>query len=287
MANTPLIAFQGMLGAYSESACLHLYGRDCRVLPCEKFEQAFAAVEAGRADAAVLPVENSTTGSIHQNIDNLLHHQLHIVGEVKLQIEHSLMAPRGVTLERLTGVRSHPQALAQCSQFFADHPQVRELPDFDTAGSAEIAAREQGTIGAIASALAAEEYGLEILQSNLENQKGVNFTRFFALSREPAQPPKAQAKCSLIFEPQHNGVGVLHQALQAFAEAEIDLVKIESRPKLGSPWEYLFYLDFRGSSAEPRVQQALAKLQAASSWVRLLGCYPEGESRKLFTSRKG
>ncbi|MBP5189217.1 MAG: prephenate dehydratase [Fibrobacterales bacterium] len=279
------IAYQGVPGAYSESACLHLFGTGCRTLPCERFEDVYEAVLDGRADGGAVPVENTTTGSIHPNYDLLMKYPVHIVGEVKLLIEHCLLAPKGVGIGDLTGLKSHPQALAQCSDFFAAHPGIAAIPEFDTAGSAQIVAREKGTTGAIASALAAEEYGLDILKKNLENQPGVNITRFFAIAKEPLADASAGTKCTIVYTPGGNRAGLLHKALSSFAVRNLDLLKIESRPRPGRPWEYIFHLDFRGNAATAAVAQTFEELRLEGGEVRLLGCYPEGSTRKLFSSR--
>ena len=280
-----VVAYQGVPGAYSESACLHLFGTGCKPLPCERFEDIYEAVLDGRADGGVVPVENTTTGTIHPNDDLMMRYPVHIVGEVKLVIEHCLLAPRGVTLDRLTGVKSHPQALAQCSDFFAAHPAIKAIPEFDTAGSARIVAQEKGTTGAIASALAAEEYGLDILRKNLENQRDTNITRFFAIRKTPGEHPELGTKCSIVYMPVGNRSGLLYNALSAFAVRNLDLLKIESRPRPGRPWEYVFQLDFRGNAANPAVQQAFEELRLEGGEVRLLGSYPEGETKRLFSSR--
>jgi prephenate dehydratase len=280
------VAFQGKLGAYSESACLHLYGNDCELFPMPEFEDVFDAVKTGQVDYGVLPVENSTTGSIHQNFDLMLQYRLPIVREIKLQIEHALLAPIGLTIEQLEGIRSHPQALAQCSMFFKQHPKIKALPDFDTAGSAEICAQENGKIGAIASELAAEEYGLDVLATNLENQNNTNFTRFLSFTAINEVSQRKNLKTSIILIPKVNQPGSLYSSLGVFAKNNIDLLKIESRPKLGSPWQYTFYIDFEGTTDSPAVESALKTLSKNCEEILVLGCYPIGDEKKLFTQRK-
>ncbi len=271
-----IVAFQGVPGAYSQSASHHMFGEECETLPCKRFEEVYEAVLSGRATVGAIPIENSTTGSIHPNFDFLLHYPVHIVAELKLHIEHALLAPVGVSLEQLTGVRSHPQALAQCSRFFAEHPQIREIADFDTAGSAQICAEEKGTIGAIASPFAGRTYGLQILKTNLENNPGTNLTRFYGIAAEPLQGEQKKSKCSIALMPNVDRAGLLYEALGAFAKRKLDLTKIESRPRPGRPWEYVFLLDFRGDSRSREVQETLEELTSAGSKVRLLGCYAEG-----------
>jgi prephenate dehydratase len=282
-----IVAFQGRLGAYSENACLHLFGLGVELLPCDTFAQVFDAVESGRATHGVLPVENSTTGSIHENFDLMLQHTLPIVAEVKLLIEHTLMAPKGISLKDLKAVRSHPQALMQCAGFFREHPWIQAEADFDTAGSAERASKEGGPYGAIASALAAEGYGLEILRTNLEDQPGINQTRFFCFEgrNQSAWEGGTPNKMSVVFQPIENRAGVLFDALRVFAEESIDLVKIESRPLPGAPWQYRFYLDLMGHPEDPKVQRAMSELKKHSLMWRLLGAYCAGPTLSLFQSR--
>lgn len=281
------IAFQGRWGAYSESACLHLFGEDAQLKPLPNFEAAFQAVENETVNFAVLPVENSTTGSIYENFDLFRHYNLKVVGEIKLLIEHSLLVPPGLEIENITGVRSHPQALAQCSRFFADHPHIEAIPDFDTAGSAEKISKNLGTVGAIASSLAGEEYGLEVLRSNLEDQPGVNQTRFLCLAKKNDKIfDKVANKISLLFIPKENRSGTLYEALEVFADFGIDLLKVESRPLPGSPWQYIFYLDLEGDIHSAEVKEAINTLRKRVTQVQVLGGYPSGTTERLFTSRK-
>lgn len=286
MDEIKVVGFQGKIGAYSESACLRLFGSQVEVKAYPEFEDVFKAVKSKDIDCAVLPFENSTTGSIHENFDSLLKYSIPIVGEVKLHIEHSLLASPGVQLEDLTGVRSHPQGLMQCSDFFKQHPHIESIPYFDTAGSAEKCMREKSTIGAIASALAAEEYNLDILQENLQNQGDNNFTRFLALSYKNIEQHGEVYKTSLVFIPPENRSGVLLEALRVFAERKINLLKIESRPRMGSPWQYIFYLDFEGNSENPNILGALKELKDADMEVHLMGSYPAGQTHKLIHTRK-
>lgn len=286
MEEIKVVGFQGKIGAYSESACIRLFGPNIQLKAYPNFEDVFQAVESGEIDCGVLPVENSTTGSIHENFDHLLNYNIPIIGEVKLRIQHSLLAAPGVKIEELTGVRSHPQGLAQCSDFFTENPQIESIPYFDTAGSAEKCSREKSTIGAIASALAAEEYGLDILRENLQNQSDTNFTRFLAVSYKSIEFEGDVFKTSVVFLPQENRSGVLLEALKFFADRKIDLLKIESRPKLGSPWQYIFYLDIEGSVENPNIQGALDELKAADIETYVLGSYLVGQTHKLIHTRK-
>lgn len=277
------IAFQGRRGAYSESAAYHLFGCDIQVLPVDTFEEIHRLVQQGKVDGGVIPIENSTAGSIHDNYDLLLQYRQPIVGEVKLQIEHCLMALPGTQVSQLQEVISHPQALAQCSQFFVNHPHAKRVAFFDTAGSAEeIASKKLHGVGAIASAYAAKYYGLEVLIDPLANLPGNNFTRFFAIQKQ-ATPLDVtlHSKSSLVFAPKKNEAGILHRCLGCFATRGINLIRIESRPKTGSPWEYVFYLDFEGNPGQDIVREAMVEIESLSAFSFHLGSYPNGEYRTL------
>ncbi|KAM7278597.1 hypothetical protein ACFE04_005731 [Oxalis oulophora] len=267
------VAYQGVPGAYSESAAEKAYP-NCEAVPCEQFDTAFEAVERWLVDRAVLPIENSLGGSIHRNYDLLLRHHLHIVGEVKLAVSHCLLANPGVKLEDLTRVLSHPQALAQCENTLTKFGLVREAAD-DTAGAAkQIAFQKLKDTGAVASSAAAAIYGLDILRQDIQDDSE-NVTRFLMLAREPIIPGTDRLfKTSIVFALEE-GPGVLFKALAVFAMREINLTKIESRP-LKQPlrasddngslkyFDYIFYVDFEASMAEARAQNALNHLKGKS-----------------------
>ncbi len=283
MHTPPLIAFQGRRGAYSESAAYHLFGCDIEVRPVDSFEELHQLVDAGSVQGGVIPIENSTAGSILENYDLLLKYRSAIVGEVKLQIEHCLMALPGTRVEDLKEVISHPQALAQCSHFFTAHPHIQRTAFFDTAGSAEeIALHRQQGRGAIASAFAAQHYGLEVLVEPLANHPGSNFTRFFAIRKQaPDVDLHKDTKTSIALVPERNEPGILHRCLGCFAVRGINLIRIESRPKAGTPWEYVFYLDFEGNPLQESVACALDELRGLGASVLMLGSYPQGQNQNL------
>ncbi|MEP7338350.1 MAG: prephenate dehydratase [Acidobacteriota bacterium] len=270
----PRVAFQGELGAFSSQAARKLLGDGITLAPCETFDQMFASVENGQSDYCLAPMENSLFGSVYQNYDLLLKHNLTIVGEISLRIVHNLIAPPGVKLEAVERVYSHPVALAQCQKFLASHPAMKSVEAYDTAGSVKMLmeSREAGA-AAIASAAAAEVYGAQILAAGIEDDQQ-NFTRFLLLARaaEASKPSPEADKTSIVFALEHR-TGALFRAMAVLALREIDLMKIESRPLIGRPWEYSFYVDFIGNTAEPRVQNALAHLAEFATNVKVLGCY--------------
>lgn len=268
----PKVAFQGERGAYSEAAAVALYGEDVDLVPRATFEEVFQSVEDGACTLGVVPIENSLAGSIHRNYDLLLQHKLHIVGEVNVRIVHHLIANRGVRLEHVRRIYSHPQALAQCEASLAALAGVEVVPTYDTAGSVKLI-KEQNMrdAAAIASKRAAELYDMEILRSHFEDVAD-NYTRFLALSRQPIVP-SGPSKTSLVFAGK-NVPGSLFKMLSVFALRDIDLTKIESRPQRGKPWEYLFYLDFAGSMQEEQCQRAVEHLGEIATFLRVFGSYP-------------
>jgi prephenate dehydratase len=275
------IAYQGVPGAYSEQASRELFGADCKVLPCETFDAVFEAVEQKRADRGVIPIENSLGGSIHVNYDLLLRHDLVVTRETYVRVEHALLAPPGLAIKDIREVRSHPQALAQCSDFLSAHRAIRPVVWFDTAGAAAslsaaaLAKEPAPAVAAIASEAAGKLYGLNILKRKLQN-RAVNYTRFLCIARAPEKSTASAAaalKTSLTFVPARNQSGVLHRITGIFAERGIDLSKIESRPDPEKPFDYRFYLDISGGAKEASVRAALAELEKLTRDLRVLGSY--------------
>jgi prephenate dehydratase len=266
-----IVAYQGEPGAYSQEAIYQHFGPAVDTLPCHSFDEIFRAVETGSARAALLPVENSQAGSINQAFDLLLDHDLRVIGEVKLRVRHCLLAPLGTPIGDIRRVRSHPQALAQCERYLRNRG-WQALPAYDTAGAArELAgALEPGT-AAIASALAGQTYGLEVLDAGIEDSAD-NTTRFFLLGREEP-PPARYNKTSLVFATLHTP-GALYNVLGELASRGINLTKIESRPRRNRPWHYVFYVDLEGHWQDAAVHRALIGLLARTAFVKLLGSYP-------------
>ncbi len=272
-------AFQGELGAFSQQAIRQLLGPDAQPVANQRFIEAFRALQNGEVTAAVIPIENTLHGSVHENYDHLLNFGLPIVAETSVRIVHNLIACPGVPFSQIKKVYSHPVALTQCLQFFEKNPQVERVPFYDTAGSVKMIV-EQGLkdSAAIASALASEIYGGRILKKSIEDDRE-NFTRFFLLRPPGVKAVAAGAhphwKTSVVFTTR-NTPGSLFRSLSAFALRDISLAKIESRPHRGKPWEYLFYLDFHAHVDETRVQNALRHLGELADMIRILGCYPKG-----------
>lgn len=265
------VAFQGEPGAFSEEAAVKLLGADVETVPRATFEAMFAAIADGAADLILAPVENSLAGSVYRCYDLLLESKLSITAEVILPISHNLIGPPGATIDRLRFVQSHPVALAQCTRFFEAHPQITRVPAEDTGGSVrEVVRAGDPQRAAIASRRAAEIYGGSILQSHLEDHSE-NYTRFVLLSPDASMPSGAN-KISLVVFLLHQP-GALHQALQPIAQQNINLVKIESRPIVGHPFEYVFYLDLIASPQSQATQAALDELRRRTREVRILGCY--------------
>lgn len=271
--------FQGELGAFSQEAVRQLLGEDIQLVPYQTFIQVFESLAKGETDTAVIPIENTLHGSVHENYDHLLHHELRIVAETNVRIVHNLIALDGVKFKEVRRVFSHPVALNQCLEFFQRNPQVEKTPFYDTAGSVRMIVKDKLTdAAAIASSVAAGIYGAHILKRSIEDDRR-NFTRFFLLNGKrdvpSIQPDSKVWKTSLVFTT-GNVPGALFRCISAFALRDLSLTKIESRPLRGKPWEYLFYLDFLGREDEPKVQNALGHLRELADFIRVLGSYPKG-----------
>jgi prephenate dehydratase len=266
------VAYQGEPGAYSESAALEHYGSDIETVPVNSFEGVFQTVESRECEAGLIPIENSLAGSIHQNYDLLLQHDLYVIGEHLLPIHHCLIACPGADLVGIRKVISHPQALAQCDRYLHTLQEVLIEPVYNTAGGVKIISqRGDPSLATVASQRAAELYGMAILAEGIEDHPE-NITRFLVIGCLPASP-KGEAKTSIVFSLE-NQPGSLFKALSVFALRNIDLTKIESRPMIGKPWEYIFYVDFIGSISDPACDRALGNLEEFTPMMRVLGSYP-------------
>jgi chorismate mutase/prephenate dehydratase len=279
LPDTPLrVAYQGAEGSYSHLAAQRRYaGRAGGVLLAghETFRAAADAVLGGDADLALLPIENSTAGSINQTYDLLAEGRLVITGEEVAAIEHCLLALPGVDLGEVRTAISHPQALAQCEAFFRGHPAIRPREEFDTAGAAR-KVRETGdrSLAAVASAAAAETYGLAIVARGIQTDAG-NATRFVEMALHPVPvEPGAAVKTALVLALAGERPGALGEILSEFARRGLNLTKLESRPIPGSRWAYRFYLDVQGHASTDLFRSALAAIEPATTELRVLGSYP-------------
>jgi prephenate dehydratase len=269
------IAFQGERGAFSEEAAVQLLGEEITLVPRPSFDAMFNAVSEGRADYVLAPIENSLAGAVHRSFDLLVDSRLTIVGEVIIPIVHHLIGLPGASFERITAVQSHPVALAQCERFFTKHPELKRIAAEDTAGSVrEVMRAADPSRAAIAGRRAAGIYGGAILREHLEDDRE-NYTRFLLLSPRDAVPEGAD-KLSLVFELDHRP-GALYHALEPFASRGINLMKIESRPVHGSPWQYRFYLDLQTPGGRAGAESALEELGKLVVGLRILGSYPSAK----------
>jgi prephenate dehydratase len=272
------IAFAGERGAFAELAASQYFGVRNSLVPVPEFDDVFAAVSRGKAVHGIIPIENSLTGSIHQNYDLLLKSNLFITGEIFLRVAHCLIANHGVRPRDIRRVFSHPQGLAQCKRYLDRLPRVERVPVSNTAVAARtIRDKRLLDAAAIASLQAAIDYDMNVLARNIEDNKA-NITRFLILSRRRAAVSKGAGsrKTTVVFSLK-NIPGALFKALSVFALRDIDLLKIESRPVHGKPFEYLFYLDFAGDFGDERQQNALNHLREITMFLRPLGSYDRGK----------
>lgn len=269
------VAFQGERGAFSEEAAVQLLGEQITLVPRGSFDAMFSAISDGAADYILAPIENSLAGSVHRSYDLLVESDLTIVAEVIIPIVHHLISLPRSSFERITTVQSHPVALAQCERFFTAQPRLKRVAAEDTAGSVrEVMRAGDPSRAAIAGRRAAEIYGAAILREHLEDDPE-NYTRFLLLSPERIAAKDAD-KLSLVFELDHRP-GALYHALAPFANRGINLMKIESRPVHGSPWQYRFYLDLQTPKGEAAAEAALEGLRSLVVGLRVLGSYPSAE----------
>jgi prephenate dehydratase len=272
------VAIQGERGAFSDSAARQFLGSGAEILACRTFDDVFDAVGDGRADAAVVPIENSLAGSILRTYDLLGAQGVEIVGETFLPIRLTLIARPGATIDSIRRVLSHPVALAQCQRFLARMKDVEAVAAYDTAGSVKLMMEgADETDAAIAGAEAAAIYGARVLETDLEDDPA-NYTRFVLLATsERASQLRGLAgggplKTTVLFRTPDKP-GALFRALAAFALRDINLSKLESRPIPGRPWEYAFYADIAGGADEPNLVNALNHLREMCDQVTVLGSY--------------
>jgi len=265
------VAFQGELGAYSEQAAFQYFGPSVQPKPCETVDDVFRVVGLGETQYGIVPIENSLEGSISRSYDQLLDSELKVRGETELRVVHCLIANPETRLDSVKKVYSHPQALGQC-QAFLKHLGCEMVPTYDTAGSVKMI-KDKGIIdgAAIASARAAEIYGMQILAEGIEDNQN-NLTRFFILAGQDS-PPSGNDKTSIVFSVKHQP-GALYEFLKTLAVKNINLTKIESRPRREKPWEYNFYLDFEGHRKDKGIRETLEELEKTTLFLKILGSYP-------------
>lgn len=276
IAKQARVAFQGEQGAFSEEAAVELLGEEIALVPLPTFEAAFSAIRDGVADFILAPIENSLAGSVHRSFDLLVESRLNILAEVIIPIAHNLIVAPGGSFQDVQVVESHPVALAQCERFFFDNPRLKRVLSEDTAGSVrEVVRSKDVRRAAIAGARAARIYGGLIVREHLEDNRE-NYTRFLLLSGSPDarenDSEEAPDKLSLVFQLDHRP-GALYHALEPFARRALNLMKIESRPVHGRPWQYRFYLDLQASRRDPQVSAALGELEKLVVDLRILGSY--------------
>ncbi len=266
------VAYLGPEATYTHLAARQLFGVSAAYRPVGTIADVFHDVETERANVGVVPVENSTEGMVAHTLDLLAESPLRICAEVSLPVRHCLLARRGTTLTTVRRVVAHPQALAQCRQWLASNlPAVATEQAASNARAAELAGAQRG-VAAIAAEAAAEAYGLAVLARGIQDDAG-NLTRFVVLAVHDAPAPSGDDKTSILFSVRDE-VGILSHMLRPFASHRIDLIKIESRPLRGRPWEYVFFLDLKGHRREPRVERALAGVARSALRLKVLGSYP-------------
>lgn len=271
------IGFQGTNGAYSEEALYRFFeGKKVEAHGLPLSEDVCFALENRDIAAAILPIENSIVGNVNINMDLLIKHHFYVIGEVYLPIQHCLMANEGVSIEDIKKVHSHPVALDQCIDFLRLKG-IQAIPEFDTAGASKLLSEKKSLDeAAIGSSLCAKYYGLNILSNKIQKVEN-NFTRFLIFVNEcDAMEGINQQKTGLAFRTKHHP-GSLLGCLQIFADHQINLTKLESRPIPEDPFMYTFFVDFIGALKERNVQHCLQELKKHATHIKIIGSYPRGE----------
>lgn len=270
---TQRVAFQGEPGAYGEIAALDYFPK-AKLLPAKSFQTVFEILESGKADFAVVPIENSIEGSINETYDLLLKTSMVVYGEIYQRIRHCLIANPGTSNSEITAAYSHPQALAQCRAYLQKKG-LEAIPTYDTAGAVKLVKQEKMMqAAAIASKRAANLYGMRILEESIEDKKN-NYTRFLILSKAQSKPTGHDGT-SIIFSVRHTP-GALYDILKEFAKRRINLTKIESRPTKEVPWEYNFYVDFEGHSHDKEIRELIKAVKKKTLFIKILGSYKRGK----------
>ena len=271
--SAPKVGYQGVAGSFGEQAALEYFGGTASaVTNYREFDDVFSALERGEIDYGVLPIENSTAGDVLEVADLITRCRLYVVGEHIIRVRHNLLGVSGASTETVREVYSHPQAISQCRDFLRHHAAINAYPYANTALAAKFIAETRDPAKAsIGSLRAAELYGLDVLERNIQTAEN-NYTRFIILARQMEITPQSD-KISLAFSTAHKS-GALYSILAHFAYNGLNLLKIQSRPKPDSPWEYVFFLDVAGNLEDANVLIALGKVREQSTWFKLVGNYP-------------
>lgn len=265
------IGFYGVRGSFSEEAMIKYFGENKNAMAYEEFEDVFIAVKDGDIDYGVLPIENSSTGAISDVYDLLYKYGFYILGETCIRINQNLVGIKGTTLETITEIYSHPQGFGQSTEFLKSRNDWKLIPFHSTANSAKLVNDlKDNSKAAIASKRVANIYNLEIIEKNINNQSE-NFTRFIIIGKELEKNQKAD-KVSVVFS-LDDKAGTLYKLLSHFAENNINMIKIESRPMKHGPWKYFLYVDFEGNLDIDKVTKALSLIEKNSLYFKLLGSY--------------
>jgi len=275
----PRVAYAGTRGSYGEEASLAFFKQHCELFSFKTFEDVFVALSQGSIDYGVLPIENSSTGSIAAVYDLLSRYQYYIVGEEEIKARHCLLAPKGASFETIAEVYSHPQGFSQSQEFLNDYTRWKCIPYYNTAiAAAYVAEKSDPTMAAIASKRAAEIYDLEVLAENI-NFSQTNVTRFVVISRK-IELFKNPTRVSIAFRLPHRP-GSLYEIIGIFSVFSLNLCKIESRPLLKENWEYLFFIDFTGNISQNTLVNLLPIIEEKAEYFQFLGYYPQFEAEPL------
>jgi chorismate mutase/prephenate dehydratase len=269
------VAFLGPRGTFCEQASRKFFsGYPALFIEYLTIKDVFRAVLSDEVNYGVVPVENSTEGSISLTLDLLLNYDIKVYGEIEQKATHNLIVKQGTKLEEIKLVLSHPQALAQCRRFLEENLPKAKVKEVNSTSAAVKALKKLKNAAAIGSELAAKIYGYEILAKGIEDNPE-NYTRFFVLSKKDREP-SGNDKTSIIFSVEHVP-GALFRALEPFAKRKINLTKIESRPTRKKPWDYVFFVDFEGHKDEIKCKEALEELKKICSFIKILGSYPKAQ----------
>ncbi len=270
------VAYLGPPATHTHLACFEYFGSSVQTQPKESIDEVFEAVEKGKTSYGVVPIENSTEGSVNQTLDRLIESKAMICGEVMIQVSHHLLSKSG-KWEDVRKITSHPSALEQCRKWLRKNfPHVEVVDATSTAKAAQIAAENSET-AAIASSLAGSLYDLKVVESRVEDYPN-NYTRFLVVGLR-THPKTGRDKTSILFSISH-APGSLYQALKPFSQKRINLTKIESRPVKNRPWEYVFFLDFEGHATDEAIRGAMVELEQDARFLKLLGSYPQRSPEK-------